>query len=118
MSNPGTEPSVFTRIINREIPSEIVFEDEELIVIKSIDPIAPIHLLGISKKPLQSLHELLQDETNKDLLWNLYKRLSLIATELKIDQTGYSLKTNIGFDGGQSVMHLHIHMLGGTKLGE
>ena len=112
------EPTVFSKIINREIPSDIVFENERIIVIKSIEPHAPIHYLGITKQPFDHLHELLQSEDNKDLLWELLHTLSDIAIKEGIDKTGYRLATNIGKDGGQKVPHLHVHMLGGAQLEE
>ncbi|MCC2631538.1 MAG: histidine triad nucleotide-binding protein [Patescibacteria group bacterium] len=110
------EPSVFTKIINRELPADIVFEDERIIVIKNIHPQAPVHLLGITKHPFVQIHELLSDEANKNILWELFSRLGTIATELGIDKSGYKLVTNCGEDGGQSVPHLHVHLLGGGKL--
>lgn len=112
------EPTVFSRIIKRELPSEILYEDEDIIVIKTIKPKAPIHFLGITKKPFRHLHELLQDDQNQDLLWKLMKTLSKLAQKVGIAESGYKLVTNIGQDAGQVVPHLHIHMLGGTKLEE
>lgn len=113
-----SEKTVFQKIIDRELPSSVVFENEEVIIIKSIQPKAPIHLLGISKKPFKEMHELLQSEDNKELLWEIFSQLATIAKELGLDKTGYKLTTNIGKDGGQSIPHLHIHLLGGTSLGE
>jgi len=111
------EPTIFTKIINREIPSEIVFENERIIVIKTIQPQAPVHLLGITKEPFSSIRELLADEGNKDLLWELYSRLNIIAEEQGIAETGFRLSTNIGKDGGQTIPHFHVHLTGGAPLG-
>ena len=112
------EPSVFTRIINREIPAEILFENETMIVIKDIKTKPPIHLLGITKQPFEHLHELLQSESNKDLLWELFSTLATLAASLGLAEKGYRLTTNIGYEGGQAVPHLHVHLLGGEYLGE
>lgn len=112
------EPSVFTKIINRELESEIVFETERIIVIKNIDPQAPVHLLGITKKPYQSIDALLQGKNEQELLWELFTCLSNLAHEFGIAEAGYRLVTNIGKDGGQSVPHLHVHLLGGAPLDE
>jgi histidine triad (HIT) family protein len=111
-----SEKSVFSKIIDRELPAEIVFENDHIIVIKDIQPDAPIHLLGITKKPYTNLDELLQEADGRDLLWELYSRLSQIAHDHGIDKTGYRLVTNIGEHAHQIVPHLHVHLLGGEKL--
>jgi histidine triad (HIT) family protein len=110
------EKSIFSRIINREIPADIVFENDQLIVIKDIKDDYPIHLLGITKRPYRSIDELLGDETAHDLLWELYKTLARLAAEAGIAERGYRLTTNVGKEGGQVVPHLHVHLLGGTQL--
>jgi len=112
-----SEPTIFTKIINRELPSEIVFEDDQIIVIKTIQPQAPVHLLGITKHPFSSIREVLADEANKDLLWQLYSQLNLIAEDLGIAESGFRLSTNIGKDGGQTIPHFHVHLTGGAPLG-
>lgn len=103
--------TIFERIIAREIPADIIFENERIIVIKDIHPKAPIHLLGITKLPLENLHQLLQTE-QKELLWELYHTLSNLAVELHTEH-GYRLTSNIGPESGQEVPHLHVHLLGG-----
>jgi histidine triad (HIT) family protein len=110
-----SEKTLFTKIIDREIPSEIVFEDDNIIVIKDIHPDAPVHLLGITKKPYANMHELLMSE-DKDLLWELMTRLAKIAEEMGIDTPGYRLLTNTGKDANQIVPHLHVHLMGGGML--
>lgn len=116
-----SEPTLFTKIINREIPSEIVFENERIIVIKDIKPAAPVHLLGITKQPFQSLDALIQaGEKHKDLLWELMTVLSNLAHELGLTKEGkgYKLVANCGPEAGQTVFHLHVHLVGGRQLGE
>ena len=66
--NNQEEPSVFTRFINRELPADIIFENDQVIIIKNIHPLAPIHWLGITKEPIPNIHELLSSTENKDLL--------------------------------------------------
>ena len=112
------ESSVFTRIINRELPAEILFENERIIVIRNIAPHAPVHLLGITKRPYVSLHELLQDPNGQELLWELMHELSNLAVSEGVADSGYKLTSNVGENGGQSVPHLHVHLLGGKKLQE
>lgn len=107
--------SVFTKIINRELPADIVFENERLIVIKDIHPDAPVHLLGITKQPFESMHQLMQGD-NQALLWELFQVLTRIAEEHGIAESGYRLVTNVGDDAHQVVKHLHVHLLGGEKL--
>jgi histidine triad (HIT) family protein len=116
----NTEPTVFSRIIARELPADIVFENENIIVIKNIRPMAPIHLLAITKKPFSSMDELAQSKEPEDklLLWELHNVLSAIAHEQGLDKSGYRLSTNIGVGGGQSVPHLHVHLLAGMNLTE
>lgn len=108
--------SVFTKIIKRELPAKIHYEDDNLIIIESIEPKAKIHLLGITKRPFKEIDQLLQNPDNKELLWELFEKLSRVAHNLNIDKSGYRLTTNIGQNGGQMVEHLHVHLLGGEKL--
>lgn len=111
------EKSVFAKVIDRELPADIVFENERLIVIKNIHPLAPVHLLGITKEPFASIHDLLQSGNHQDLLWELFHTLSDIAVRMGLDN-GYKLTTNVGADAGQTIFHLHVHLLGGSKLEE
>ena len=112
------EKSIFSKIIDRELAADIVFESNAIIVIKSIQPHAPIHLLAIPKVPFQNIHELLASIEHKDLLWELLNTLRTLAIDLGIDTSGYKLVVNTGNDAGQSVNHLHIHLLGGAPLQE
>jgi len=116
----STEPSVFTRIINRELPADIVFEDEKVIVIPSIEPKAPVHLLAITKHPYLSIDELAGTESaeQKEDLWHLFQVAVDVARQQGLASSGYRLVTNAGNDAGQTVHHLHVHILGGAPLGE
>jgi histidine triad (HIT) family protein len=111
-----SEKSIFSKIIDREIPADIVFESERIIVIKDINPDAPVHLLGITKKPYQNVHELLKDGNQADLLWELMSTLAQVAEEQGIAESGYRLITNSGKDAHQIVPHLHVHLVGGARL--
>ena len=104
--------SLFTRIINRQIPAEIVYEDELCIAIKDINPQAPVHLLLIPKKPL----DMLSSATSEDqaLLGHMLLAAGKIARELKIDGA-FRLVINNGKEGGQAVFHLHMHIMAGRK---
>ncbi len=104
---------VFCSIIEGEIPSEKVYEDESCIIIKDIEPIAPIHLLMIPKKHYARLEEATVSQAME--LSFMLNKLGQIKDELGL-QNGYRIVINQGKDGGQTVEHLHIHILGGRPL--
>lgn len=104
--------TIFGKIINREIPAEIVFENEKVIAIKDIHPHAPIHLLIIPKKEIPDLQSL-EDYT---LMGEIVKVAQKLAKEFGIEE-GYRLLTNNGPHAGQTVFHLHFHLIGGRKIG-
>ena len=106
------EDCIFCKIINGDIPSKKVYEDEKVIAFNDINPIAPIHILVVPKKHIDSLIEL-EDE---ELLIHIHKIIKQIAKDKGLDEKGFRVLTNIGEDGGQAVKHLHFHILGGTKL--
>ena len=107
------DKSIFEKIIDREIPSEILFEDSQCIVIKDIAPKAPVHLLIIPKKPIPKLSD--ASEEDKELLGHLMWVAGEISRELGLDET-FRLVTNNGAKAGQSVFHLHLHLLSGRPL--
>lgn len=103
--------SIFTKIINNEIPAQKVLENETCLAIHDIAPRAPIHILIIPKKEIKDFQEL-DPQTMQDLLCFIQE----VARKMQLDQKGYRLITNIGKDGGQEIPHLHFHLLGGGKL--
>ena len=106
--------TIFAKIIRREIPAQIEHEDELCLAFHDVSPQAPTHILVIPKKPLPSLAEVTDADT--PLLGHLMRVATDIATKLNLIN-GYRLVVNCGTDGGQSVNHLHIHLLGGRSLG-
>lgn len=108
------EDSIFTRIINKEAPADILFEDDEMIAIRDIRPKAPVHILLISKEPLESLANFTSQ--HEGLLGRMMLRIAEIAREHGIEKSGYKVITNIGDDGGQIIRHFHIHLLGGSRV--
>lgn len=106
---------IFCKIINKEIPSEIVFEDVQVLVFKDINPLAPLHLLIIPKKHMESLHQASPED--EGLLGHILVVARQLAQEFGVSESGYRVVTNIGEDGGQVVKHLHFHVLGGKSLG-
>ena len=107
---------IFCKIINREIPANIVYEDDEIIAFKDIEPVAPIHILVIPKKHISSLTELSKED--EAVIGRIYTIINKIAKEQGIFEKGYRVIINCGEDGGQVVKHIHFHLLGGKKLGE
>jgi len=107
---------VFCNIINKTIESQILFEDDRLVVIKDILPKAPVHLLVISREHILSFNHL--EDRHKDLVWDAMLTARKMAEKFGIDQTGYKLLVNVGRDGGQVIPHLHLHVMGGKNLGE
>jgi histidine triad (HIT) family protein len=107
--------SVFTKIINREAPANIVYEDEDIIAFVPIRKQAPVHLLIVPRKKIHTVN----DATDEDLL--ILGKMILVAKKLAkengISETGFRLAMNTNEDAGQSVFHLHMHLLGGRKLG-
>ena len=105
---------IFCKIANKEISSEIVYEDNEVIAFKDIKPVAPVHLLIITKKHIPSVDHL--EAEDKELIGSLFLAARKIAREQGVAETGYRLVFNVGPDAGQTVDHLHLHLIGGHKL--
>ncbi len=110
------ENCVFCKIIKGEIPSNKVYEDEEILAFKDINPAAPIHILVIPKKHIASLVDM--KEGDEILISKIYTVINKIAQDIGIDKKGFRVIVNCGEDGGQEVAHLHFHLLAGKKLGE
>jgi histidine triad (HIT) family protein len=105
--------SLFTKIINGEIPGEIVHRDDLCIAIKDIHPVAPHHYLIIPIKEIKSIAD--AEDSDKEILGHLLLVARDLAKRL-FPNKGYRLVTNIGEEAGQSVFHLHIHLLGGREM--
>ncbi len=106
--------TIFTQIINREIPADIVYEDEFCLAFRDINPQAPVHVLLIPKKEIVSMAT--AETEDQAILGHLMVKASEIASMLELSESGYRLVVNTNEDAGQSVYHLHIHILGGRKL--
>jgi histidine triad (HIT) family protein len=107
-------PTLFTRIVNREIPAKIVYEDDQCLAFEDIAPKAPTHVLLIPKMEIASLDALVAEDAA--LLGHMMLVVQKLARDLGIADGGYRLVANTGADGGQSVDHLHFHLLGGRTL--
>ena len=106
--------SLFTKILNGEIPGEIVHQDDLCFVLTDISPQAPHHYLIIPKKEISSIDG--AEDNDQATLGHLLLVGRNLAKKLGLDEKGYRLVTNIGDEGGQSVHHLHIHLLGGRQM--
>ena len=102
---------VFCKIVDGDIPSDTIYEDDQIIAFKDLDPQAPIHFLVIPKKHITSLATL--EDSDSDLIAHIMKSIKKLAKEKGLES--YRVVTNIGEDGGQSVPHLHFHVLGGRS---
>ena len=105
---------IFCKIINKEIEKVLIYEDDKIIAFEDIEPKAPVHLLIIPKKHILSVDQLAPED--KELIGELVLVAKKIAMEKGVAESGYRLIFNIGQDAGQTIDHLHLHLLGGRKL--
>lgn len=105
---------IFCKIINKEISSKIVYEDEEILAFEDIAPQAPVHIVVIPKKHISKITEI--EKEDEALIGKIYTVINKIAKEKEIAENGFRVIINCGENGGQEVKHIHFHLLGGTKL--
>ncbi len=110
------EDCIFCKIANRTLWAEISFEDDELMIVQDILPKAPVHVLVIPKEHITSINEL--DQAHIGIVGKMIMAAREHAKSHGIAESGYKLVFNVGSDGGQTVKHLHLHLLGGKPLGE
>lgn len=103
---------LFCKIVRGEIPADIVFENDEVLAFKDINPQAPVHILVIPKKHYSTLN----DMDDPSLFGKIYAAVDHITAELGLKEKGYRVVVNCGDEGGQVVYHVHFHILGGKKL--
>ena len=106
--------TLFKKIIDREIPADIVYEDDDCLVFKDINPVAPVHILLIPKKKIVTINDVKEEDST--LIGHMISTAKNLASELGIDKDGYRLVFNTNEDGGQSVYHIHLHLLGGRQM--
>lgn len=107
--------SVFTKIVNRELPATIEYEDDEIIAFVPLRLQAPIHLLIVPKKEIYTINDI--GNSDIELLGKMMLVAKKLAKEKGISETGYRLSINVNENAGQSIFHIHMHLLGGKKLG-
>ena len=106
--------TIFAKIINKEIPADILFENERVLAFRDINPQAPIHYLVIPKKEIKTLNDI--EETDKDLIGELFTVAKDIAEQEGIAENGYRTIVNCNKHGAQTVYHIHLHVLGGRQM--
>lgn len=106
---------IFCKIVNKEIPSTIVYENDKVLAFKDINPVAPVHVLIIPKNHIADINHL--DKGNADVLIDIHLAAKKIAQQMGISDKGFRLINNCGVDAGQTVFHLHFHLIGGICLG-
>lgn len=106
---------IFCKIIKGEIPSEKVYEDDDILAFKDIQPATPIHVLVIPKKHIANLMEVSNEDS--ELMGKIVVVMQKIAKQLGVDEKGFRIISNCGPDSGQEVMHLHFHLLAGRTMG-
>lgn len=106
---------LFCKIVAGEIPANIIYQDEDVVAFEDINPQAPLHILLIPRRHIGSMTDVTQEDGA--LLASIYMAATRIARERGVAESGFRFLTNVGPDSGQSVFHLHFHLLGGRKLG-
>lgn len=104
---------IFCKIIKKEIPSKIVYEDDKVLAFNDLKPIAPVHVLVIPKEHISSANDITTE--NSDIIGYIFSVIPKIAEKLDLND-GYRIINNCGENGGQSVKHIHFHLVGGKEL--
>jgi len=108
------EKTIFQKIIDREIKADIIFENDNIIAFNDINPIAPVHILIVPKKLIESINSI--EKEDGELIGEMFLIAKELAKELKINESGYRTVFNTNDHGGQTVYHIHLHLIGGRKL--
>jgi histidine triad (HIT) family protein len=106
--------TIFGKIIRKEIPAQIVYETERVLAFRDVNPVAPVHVLVIPKEPIENIAA--AAPTDAELLGELLLAAAEVARREGLEPGGYRIVSNIGRDGGQTVFHLHLHVIGGRSL--
>ncbi len=104
---------LFCKIINREVPSEFLYEDDDFVVFRDINPAAPVHLLLVPKKHIRSINDLQKED--EPIVSGLFILAKGMAKDQGVNESGYKLLFNVEKGGGQEIFHLHLHLIGGWK---
>ncbi|HCP08585.1 MAG TPA: histidine triad nucleotide-binding protein [Candidatus Moranbacteria bacterium] len=107
---------IFCKIANKEIPADIIYEDDLIMAFKDVHPIAPVHVLIIPKKHIESINDI--TDQDEQMIGHMFTVAKKIAKDLQTAEKGYKLLFRVGEWGGQEVQHIHLHLIGGAKLYE
>ena len=107
------EETIFGRIIRKEVDSEMVYEDDEVVAFKDINPQAPVHILIVPRKEIPKLTD--AEDSDADLLGRMMIIAKKLAKQFKLDEEGFRILINQGKLGGQTIYHLHLHLMGGRR---
>lgn len=107
---------IFCKIATKEIPSNLVYETENLVAFRDLNPQAPVHILIVPKVHITSMNDITPE--NSSIIAEIFETVNIIAEQEGIKESGYRVISNCGDDGCQSVKHLHFHLVGGKKLSE
>ena len=105
---------LFCKIADKELPSEIVYQDDNFFAFKDINPVAPVHILIIPKKHIETVEHIGPED--RELIGELFLTAKKVAKLQGVSESGYRLSFNVGKNAGQAVDHLHLHLIGGKKL--
>ena len=105
---------LFCRIVEKKVPADIVYESDDLIAFKDIEPRAPIHCLIIPKKHISTINDI--DRSNSNIIGLMYEAAAQLARSFNVDKEGYRVVMNCNSNGGQTVYHIHLHFLAGRQL--
>ena len=108
------EETIFSKIIRKEIPADIVYEDDSVLAFRDIQPQAPVHFLIIPKKLIPTVNDVTEED--ELMLGRLFTVAARLAKEHGVDESGYRLSVNCNSDGRQEVFHLHVHLMGGRQM--
>jgi len=112
-----SQDCIFCKIVSGEIPSKKIFENESILAFEDVNPVAPVHTLVVPKKHYDNILDISSSEAGLADLNQLMAALPKVAEELGVEETGFRLINNCGEEGGQTVMHIHFHLIGGRNLG-
>jgi len=107
---------IFCKIVKKELPSTVFYEDDDILAFQCKPPIAPVHVLLIPKKHIESINDIVEEDAN--LMGKMILIAKNIAKDLGISEEGYKLLFRVGKNGGQEVLHIHLHLIGGAALYE
>lgn len=109
-----TDTCIFCKIVSNEAKATIVYRDEQVTAFRDIHPVAPTHILIVPNRHIESINAL--ETEDEQLVGHLFTTAGKLAKEEGVDKDGYRLITNTGIDGGQTVFHLHLHLIGGQRM--